>query len=145
MAELGQCSGTVLESGTWPHYHQCTRKAVVARDGKSYCTIHDPEYIKEKDRKRREAWDAESKAKERQREYESAQKTATYGLTIEELKRLTPALCKAAPELAEALKGLIQTATILWDNAKPIKDTHTMTVTHPTIEQAKAALSKAGL
>lgn len=37
---------------------KCSRKAIVERDGKAYCKIHDPEYIKRKDeeiRKKREA------------------------------------------------------------------------------------------
>lgn len=52
-------------------------------------------------------------------------------------------LIAAAPDMYEALNNLIQTATILWDKVKPIKDTDTLTVTHPMIEQAKQALAKA--
>ena len=37
----------------------CTKKAIVERDGKFYCKIHDPEYIKEKHRKWQEKFDKE--------------------------------------------------------------------------------------
>jgi len=52
-------------------------------------------------------------------------------------------LIAAAPSLYEALENLIFTASKLWDDAKPIKDTAAMTVTHPMIEEAKAALALA--
>ena len=32
-----------------PPIHRCFKKAVVERNGKPYCTIHDPEYVKKKD------------------------------------------------------------------------------------------------
>ena len=47
------------------------------------------------------------------------------------------------PELLEALNDLVFTASKLWDEVKPIKDTDVMTVTHPIIEKAKAAIQKA--
>src|SRR3990167_1014938 len=42
------CSVEVSEPGTWGafHHHPCTRPAKVELDGKLYCTIHDPQYIK---------------------------------------------------------------------------------------------------
>lgn len=45
-------------------------------------------------------------------------------------------------ELVKALEDIIFTASKLWDEVKNIKDTESMTVTHPIIEQAKQALSK---
>lgn len=50
-------------------------------------------------------------------------------------------LIAAAPEMYEALKDLIFTASSLWDKIKPIKDTNILTVTHPIIEHAKYVLS----
>ncbi|KKN71835.1 hypothetical protein LCGC14_0416890 [marine sediment metagenome] len=46
----GQCSTRVWISD-WDKA-QCSKKAVVKRDGKWYCKIHDPEYIKAKEDKR---------------------------------------------------------------------------------------------
>lgn len=45
-------------------------------------------------------------------------------------------------ELVEALDHLIFTAKALWDKDKPLKDTATMIVTHPTIEKARELLLK---
>ena len=46
-----QCSVKVSGEGQWGafHQHQCWKQATVERDGKWYCSIHDPEYIKTKD------------------------------------------------------------------------------------------------
>lgn len=45
-----RCSVMVSGEGTWGafHQHQCHKKAVVERNGKPYCKIHDPEYMKAK-------------------------------------------------------------------------------------------------
>lgn len=43
-------------------------------------------------------------------------------------------------KLREALKDLIFTASKLWDDNKPLKDTEMFTVTHPIIENAKIIL-----
>ena len=48
--ENKQCSAKVWDY-TGFHQNQCSKKAKVERDCKYYCTIHDPEYIKEKARK----------------------------------------------------------------------------------------------
>ncbi len=39
--------------GVW-HSKPCSKSAVIERDGKLYCKIHDPEYIKKKDEIARE-------------------------------------------------------------------------------------------
>jgi len=51
-----KCSVRVAPNTQWGAFHQyqCTKKAVVERDGKWYCKIHDPEYIKQKDVEREE-------------------------------------------------------------------------------------------
>lgn len=58
MSELGQCCVDVREPGRWPRYHQCRRAATVTRDGKSYCTAHDPERIQEREKAKRVALEA---------------------------------------------------------------------------------------
>ena len=46
-----RCQARVSGTGSWGafHQHQCEKRAVVTREGKRYCKIHDPEYIKQKD------------------------------------------------------------------------------------------------
>ena len=46
-----QCSVKVLDAGGW-HSFPCSKPITIERDGKPYCKIHDPEYIKAKDAKR---------------------------------------------------------------------------------------------
>lgn len=41
-----KCSERVLGRGRWPDSYQCSRPSTVERDGKPYCTQHDPERIK---------------------------------------------------------------------------------------------------
>lgn len=52
-----KCSARVGYDSYWPS--QCSRGATVTRDNKPYCTIHDPEYIKEKQAKKDAKWKAE--------------------------------------------------------------------------------------
>ncbi len=42
------------------HPHQCDNPPKVERDGKTYCTIHDPEYIKAKEEIRQSKLNARS-------------------------------------------------------------------------------------
>ena len=44
----------------WGRDYQCSKKSVVERGGKFYCKVHDPEYIKMKEKKREERYKAES-------------------------------------------------------------------------------------
>ncbi len=61
MVDLEQCSVRVAPNTQWGAFqlYRCTKKAVVTRDGKPYCKIHDPEYRKQKDAER----EAKRKAK----------------------------------------------------------------------------------
>lgn len=43
-----RCSEQVYEHTGFGRFHQCERRAVVEREGKPYCKIHDPEYVKKK-------------------------------------------------------------------------------------------------
>ncbi|MBA7581214.1 hypothetical protein ES708_23116 [subsurface metagenome] len=49
-----QCEARVSPPGQWGSFqqHQCSKAAVVIRGDKSYCKIHDPEYIKQQDKGR---------------------------------------------------------------------------------------------
>jgi hypothetical protein len=66
-----QCSESVSSDGPWGSFHQhpCHKSAVVERDGKHYCKIHDPEYKKAKRdesmKKWQEKWGIESKRRDR--------------------------------------------------------------------------------
>lgn len=75
---------------------QCNNKPVVTRDDKLYCRIHDPEYIKEKNTRQQAKWDKESAERHCCWELESARKQATEGLTLAELKKVTPDLIRRA-------------------------------------------------
>ena len=46
-----RCEETVSPPGMWGAFqqHQCYNKFIVMRNGKRYCKIHDPEYVKQKD------------------------------------------------------------------------------------------------
>ena len=72
------------------HPYQCEKKAVVVRVGKRYCKIHDPEYIKAKRKARNEKLDKECAERTAQYELSDARKKATEGLSLEELKQVTP-------------------------------------------------------
>ena len=54
--EKVKCSEKVWRD-SW-HTGQCSRPATVTRDGKPYCTIHDPEYIKQKEAKHKAKYEA---------------------------------------------------------------------------------------
>lgn len=76
--------------------HQCCNKPVATRDGKLYCRIHDPEYIKEKDATRRTKWQKEDAERNRLWDLKQARNDATKGLTLQELRRVTPELIRKA-------------------------------------------------
>jgi len=60
---------------------------------------------------------------------------------LKEATRLIQEVQARADRLAQALKDLIYTTSKLWDEVKPIKDGPALTVTHPIIEKAHAALA----
>ncbi len=91
MVDPKGCQTTIYdEVSSW----QCHRKPTVARDGKLYCKIHDPEYKKAKDKANREKWDRESAKRNHQFILTNAQNKATLGLTIDELNHITPDLIR---------------------------------------------------
>lgn len=57
--KMPQCCENVYDRDIW-RYHQCLRKSIIERNGKFYCKIHDPEYIKAKGKEREERYEVES-------------------------------------------------------------------------------------
>lgn len=43
------------------HGYSCTKKVKVEREGKSYCSIHDPEAVKRRALAQNKKWDEENK------------------------------------------------------------------------------------
>ena len=81
-----QCSEEVRDSGRWPSYHRCPKKAVVERDGKAYCKIHDPEYIKAKNAALQDRLKAEGDALSKKWRREFAERTACDSIPTEVLE-----------------------------------------------------------
>lgn len=75
-------------------FYPCRGAVIAERDGKLYCIIHDPEYVRAKNAKRNAEWDAKPAADKARRAWQDARDTAVEGLTTEELKRVTPALIR---------------------------------------------------
>lgn len=69
---------------------RCSKPPKVNREGRWYCTIHDPEYVSPKRKKWRLAWNRRWALREQ------ARAKATEGLTLEELQRITPELIRNA-------------------------------------------------
>ena len=99
------CSAKVCDASGFSHY-PCSRKAKVERNGKLYCTIHDPEYIKAKDKKNADKWEREQLERNKVYDREDAKNKACARLTTRELQALNPNLLKAAPALYEALEKI---------------------------------------
>lgn len=51
-----QCSEKVWDSTSWYSY-PCSKKAIIEREEKMWCKIHDPEYKKEKKAKQEEKYE----------------------------------------------------------------------------------------
>lgn len=66
MSDLGKCCETVFE-GAGFRRSRCSRAAKVTRNGKPYCTQHDPEKVDSRRIARNAKWDAEADAR-RQKE-----------------------------------------------------------------------------
>lgn len=57
-----KCSEQVRDSRGWSSY-QCSRNAIVERNGKPFCRQHDPEYIKQRDAERKAGLEAKQCSK----------------------------------------------------------------------------------
>ena len=86
MEEKQRCEERVWGSGSYKS-HQCYRDAKVERDGKHYCTIHDPVRIEEKRKAKEDKWNKEFSERREKQEYKNS--AAAYckkkGLTFEQL------------------------------------------------------------
>ena len=91
-----RCQRTIFE-GRGVNY-QCTKKPTIERDGKLYCKIHDPEYIKAKQAEWQATFDKERAEREKHWVLVKARSQAIKNLTLEELKQVTPALIRKALE-----------------------------------------------
>ena len=60
-----RCNETIY-AGMWAREVQCQRTAKVERDGRSYCTQHDPVRVKEKAEQKTKQWN-EKYAQEKER------------------------------------------------------------------------------
>jgi len=92
--------------------YQCNNKPVVTRDGKLYCKIHDPKYLKEKDARRRAKLEREDLKRRKAWDLKQARNDATKGLTLQELRRVTPELIRKAL-ISEYIRR-----SEMWDNLK---------------------------
>ena len=88
-----RCQATVYDSRGF-YGHQCQKKPVVTRDGKLYCRIHDPEYIAGKRQKEEVKYDKEWAEKKKLWALDEAREKALMGLTLEELRQVTPEMIR---------------------------------------------------
>ncbi len=93
-----QCSANRHARDAYESWHtqKCENHAVVEREGKWYCRIHDSEYVKAKLAKLQAKWDAEHAANEARWAWSAARDKAVEGLTLEELQQVTPELIRRA-------------------------------------------------
>lgn len=77
------------ENQIWGEWHssQCQKKAVVERGDKSYCKIHDPEYVKAKQWAMQKKRDKQFKQDCEKKEREKLSCSYCEKLDIEELRR----------------------------------------------------------
>ena len=110
-----QCSVKVYPADQWGafHPHQCLKKATVEREGKHYCTIHDPEYVKEESKKRRAKWD-------------------------EQIRQAR--LFAAAPDLLKACEMALKIGTTYPPDSQARIDSHLQGVLRQAIAKAKGEL-----
>ena len=116
MKEKKQCEEQIYDNIVW-HPHQCTNNAKAERDGKWYCSIHDPVKIMERQKTRDKKQDEKMAAFRKQ-----------YRLTA------------AAPDLYEATGGLLSIVYEMQelDFIPPWNDEEARIITH-----AAAAIKKA--
>jgi len=58
---IQKCCAQVRKKGLrWPTFSPCRHNATVTHDGKPYCTQHDPEHVKAREKARSQRWFAEA-------------------------------------------------------------------------------------
>lgn len=117
MTDKIRCQATSNPKDRWDSFHpqQCQKNAVVERNGKWYCKIHDPEYIKQKQNASMQKWQEEWKAEEHKRRMQ-----------------------QLAPELLEALEKLAADYEYIVNNLIGNKQE-----VHASLVAAKALIAKA--
>lgn len=117
MTDKVRCQATSNPKDRWDSFHpqQCQKNAVVERNGKWYCKIHDPVYIKQKNDASMQKWEEKWKAEEHKHH----------------MQRL-------APELLEALEKLAADYEKIANNP-----TGNQLEIHPNLVAAKALIAKA--
>ena len=101
--EYTRCSGQAYDSSGFGRLYRCTKRAVVERNGKPYCKIHDPEYIKAKTKEKDAKWDREWT--ERKKGLERKSLIASIFKDIDtEMIEANKDKYREAPRLYEALK-----------------------------------------
>lgn len=96
------CENVMTYVGNWPRSHQCTRNAVVIREGKPYCKQHDPDAVKARQDARKVKWDAEMERDKAHWDRRRAEAQACQGVATEDLR---PGMVK---ELLEMLRQLAE-------------------------------------
>lgn len=71
------------QGGGW---YACSRKAKLERDGKSYCTQHDPERVAAKNAEKRARWKTEDAARQKTSRRRAAETYACEGISTEALE-----------------------------------------------------------
>ena len=89
--ETKQCQADLIGERFGRH---CSRKAVVTRDGKSYCKMHDPEYLRARRAEKQVEWDKQWEVEGARVSLGRAQQRAVAGLTLFELEQVTPDLIR---------------------------------------------------
>ena len=102
-AGLGQCQERIWEG--W-NKRRCENNAKVIRDGKAYCTVHDPIYIRAKRQAKTAMWNKKRDAKDKSRKLEST--------TVDACNKINPDNPQAAADslvdMYEALTDIINQA-----------------------------------
>lgn len=70
------------------HGHQCSNKGVIERNGKLYCTIHDPVRVDKQDKERQKKWDEIIKQRQAQWRRDRAMQLACEGVPTEVLEKI---------------------------------------------------------
>ncbi len=66
--------------------HKCGRKAIVIYDGKNYCKIHNPVFVKEKRDAMEKLWDEASERRRKEDERRELEQQYCKNLTNDQLK-----------------------------------------------------------
>ncbi len=77
----------VFDGSGW-HQHYCNKTIVKEINGKWYCKIHDPDYVKKKGDARKAKWDEENRKSNESCRRKSAVEKACEGVPTEVLETL---------------------------------------------------------